>query len=209
MTSGSAKPEAKPLPPWRRRRLAGLCLAALSTWVAAAEPGPVPTLESLLACLAARAAIRVHFVETRTLALLTQPLRLEGTLEFRPPDHLAKHVEQPAEEHYLIDDGVVTVRKPGQGADLTLNLQDYPPLQAFAESLRAPLAGDIEALRRYWQPSLGGSWRRWQLTLTPARAELGAVVRSVRLEGEQDRLLRMTLEEANGDHSQLGFQPLR
>jgi hypothetical protein len=143
------------------------------------------------------------------MSLLSQPLRLEGTLEFRPPAYLAKHVEKPTEEHYVIDGGQVTVTKPGESEPARLALADYPPLEAFAESLRAPLAGDLAALQRYWTPSLGGSWRHWVLGLTPLRPELATLVRSVRLEGENARLTRMTLEETGGDSSTLSFEPIR
>lgn len=187
-------------------RPAVLCL--LLTGAAAAAPVGTPTLPALFERLAARPATQVRFVELKTMSVLTTPLRLEGTLEFRPPAYLAKHIEKPAEEHYVIEGGLVTVRKPGEHQTVELALADYPPLEAFAESLRAPLAGDLAALRRYWRPSLGGSWRRWLLALTPLRPELAGVIRSVRLEGQDDRLTRMTLEEAGGDTSTLSFEPI-
>lgn len=164
-----------------------------------------PTLPTLFSRLAHRQETRVRFVETKTLSVLTQPIRQEGTLEFRPPGTLAKHVDKPLEEHYVIEGSSVTISKPGEASPLQLNLGDYPALQAFAEGLRAPLAGDLETLQRYWTPSLGGSWRRWVLILTPASPELATLIRSVRLEGQDDRLTRMTLEETGGDHSTLDF----
>lgn len=185
---------------------AGLLLVA---GTAAGAPAGVPTLPTLLARLAARPESQVRFVELKTLSVLTEPLRLEGTLEFRPPAYLAKHIEKPVEEHYVIDGGLVTVSQPGAPRTAQLNLADYPPLEAFAESLRAPLAGDLAALQRHWRPSLGGSWRHWLLALTPLRPELAGVIRSVRLEGQDDRLTRMTIEEAGGDTSTLSFEPLR
>jgi hypothetical protein len=136
-------------------------------------------------------------------------LRLEGTLEFRPPGYLAKHVEKPAEEHYIIEDGRVTVSKPGKQQTVNLALADYPPLEAFAESLRAPLAGDLVALQRYWRPSLGGSWKHWLLALTPLRPEFATFVRGVRLEGRDAHLTRLTIEETGGDTATLSFEPAR
>jgi len=176
--------------------------------VHAAGPPPALTLPDLFARLAARSHMRARFVETKTLAVLKTPLRLEGTLEFRRPAYLAKHVEQPAPEDYLIEGGSVTVSKPATGQKIELALADYPALEAFAESLRAPLAGDLAGLSRYWRPSLGGSRKHWLLALAPVRPELVAVIRGVRLEGEDDRLLRMEIEEAGGDHASLSFEPL-
>jgi hypothetical protein len=187
--------------------LAGIVLA--SPAAPAENRSAAPTLPELFARLAARGDTRVRFTELKRLSVLTQPLRLEGRLEFRPPGYLAKHVEKPSEERYIIEDGQVTVDKPAENQHLRLSLADYPPLEAFAASLRAPLAGDLDALRRYWRPSLGGSWNRWLLALTPARPDLATVVRGVRLEGREDRLTRMTLEETGGDSSTLDFRPDR
>ena len=208
MTSGNVT--SRPVWRWLRPGLSGLLLGLLlggSADAAVPESG-APTLETLFARLAERRETRVRFVEVKHMSLLTQPLRLEGTLEFRPPNTLAKHVEKPVTEDYVIDQGQVRVSKPGQGEQVTLALHDLPPLEAFAESLRAPLAGDLEALRRHWRPSLGGSWRHWLLALTPIWPELSGLIRSVTLEGEGDRLTRMTLEETGGDRSTLSFQPI-
>lgn len=174
----------------------------------AAEPPPALSLPDLFARLAARPDLRARFVETKTLAVLKTPLRIEGTVEFRKPAYLAKHVEQPAQEDYIIDGGIVTVNKPAEGQRVGLALADYPALEAFAESLRAPLAGDLAALSRHWRPSLGGSRKHWLLALAPIRPELAAVVRVVRLQGQEDRLVRMEIDEANGDTSSLSFEPL-
>lgn len=186
-----------------------LCLMLTSASGNTEAPAGVPTLPALFARLAAHAETRVRFVELKSLSVLDRPLRLEGTLEFRPPGYLAKHVEKPAMEHYIIEDGRVTVSKPGEPQTVNLALADYPPLEAFAESLRAPLAGDLAALRRYWRPSLGGSWKHWRLVLTPLRPELATFVRGVRLEGRDERLTGLTLEEASGDTTTLSFEPVR
>lgn len=175
----------------------------------AETPAGRPTLPALFARLAARSETQVRFTELKSLSVLTEPLRLEGTLEFRPPDYLAKHIAKPAEEHYIIAGGLVTVSKPGERRTLQLSLADYPPLEAFAESLRAPLAGDLDALRRHWRPSLGGSWRHWLLALAPLRPDLAGMISGVRLEGQDGRLTRMTIEEAGGDASTLSFEPIR
>ena len=164
-----------------------------------------PTLETLFLRLARQENTRVGFVETKSLSVLSQPIKQEGILEFRPPNTLAKHVAKPVEEHYVIENTIVTVSKPGESASLQLKLSDYPALEAFAEGLRAPLSGNLETLRRYWKPSLGGSWRHWLLALVPVQPELASLIRSVRLEGENDHLTRMTLEETNGDQSTLDF----
>lgn len=167
-----------------------------------AEPWRLP---ELLAALARHGDSRVDYVETRTIALLKQPLRLEGFVEFRHPAYLAKHVLKPSEEHYVIDGDNVTVTKPGDPA-ITLSLSSHPALEAFTASLRAPLAGDSATLNRYYQISLGGSRQHWLLALAPRRSDMAALVRLVKLEGRGDRLESLSIEEASGDLSTLRFR---
>jgi hypothetical protein len=192
---------------WKTR--AGLLALALSFAGFAAEvPSPALSLPGLFEKLAANHDTRARFVEIKHMSVLSRPLRLEGTLEFRKPDFLAKHVEKPAREDYLIEGGKVTVEKPAEGSRVELALADHPPLAAFAASLRAPLAGDLPALTRYWKPSLGGSVKHWRLALVPVDPELAKIVRSVQLEGREDRLTGMAVEEAGGDSSTIRLEPL-
>ena len=164
------------------------------------------SLPQLLEALAARGDSQARYVETKTLALLQKPLRLEGVVEFRKPGYLAKHVLKPAEEHYIIDGDTVTVEKPGS-PPVRFDISTHPALEAFAASLRAPLAGDGAALRRYYRVSLGGTRRRWLLALAPLRPEMVEMVRLVKLEGRGDRLETLVIEEASGDVSTMRFQP--
>jgi len=198
--------------PTKSRSIIPLLLLSLLLWSgqvlaedSAESQVAAPTLETLFLHLARQENTQVGFVETKSLSVLSQPIKQEGILEFRPPNTLAKHVAKPVEEHYIIENTIVTVSKPGESASLQLKLSDYPALEAFAEGLRAPLSGNLETLRRYWKPSLGGSWRHWLLALVPVQPELASLIRSIRLEGESDHLIRMTLEETNGDQSILDF----
>jgi len=181
---------------------------ALSCPAPTAAAEPPWTLARLLALLSARGDSETRFVEEKNLAILNQPLRLEGTMEFRKPAYLAKHVLKPVEEHYIIDGDRVTVEKPAEGTTVQLALAEYPALQAFAASLRAPLAGDGDALGRYYRASLGGTHRHWLLALVPLRPELAKVVRLVKLQGSGDRVERLDIEEAGGDTSTIRFQPM-
>ncbi|CAL1240023.1 LolA-related protein [Candidatus Methylocalor cossyra] len=173
----------------------------------AAAAEPPWSLAELMALLSARGDSRARFVEEKHLALLKEPLRQEGSVEFRKPAYLAKHVVKPVEEHYLIDGDTVTVEKPGEGVRTHLSLADYPALAAFVASLRAPLAGDIAALERYYHPYLGGTRSHWRLALAPADPALAGRVRQVTLEGREGRVERLEIEELGGDRSVLRFEP--
>ncbi|MGC3972869.1 MAG: hypothetical protein QM771_00595 [Nitrospira sp.] len=52
----------------------------------------MPGLMELLATVSSR---QEHFTETKTLAMLTQPVVLKGTLAYVRPDRVEKHVTSP------------------------------------------------------------------------------------------------------------------
>lgn len=174
--------------------------------VVAASPGGVWDLPALLAALSRQSLSQVAFTETKTMNLLKQPLQVSGLLSFSPPARLEKRITAPVEERYRVDGDRLTVDRPSEGLHQELSLSAYPPLWAFVESIRAPLAGDRATLERFYQVSLGGSRRNWLLALVPREPEMAALVRSVQIRGNEDRMRELTIEEANGDRSVLQIQ---
>ncbi|NJD05110.1 MAG: outer membrane lipoprotein carrier protein LolA [Methylococcaceae bacterium] len=140
------------------------------------------------------------------MSLLKQPLQVSGLLSFSPPAWLEKRITAPVDERYRVDGDRLTVDRPSGGLHQELSLSAYPPLWAFVESIRAPLAGDRATLERFYQVSLGGSRRNWLLALVPREPEMAALVRSVQIRGNEDRMRELTIEEANGDRSVLQIQ---
>jgi hypothetical protein len=82
-----------------------------------------------------------------------------------------------------------------------LDLQRYPQIQPFVESIRATLAGDRGALERVYRLEFAGSLARWSLTLEPLNRELARVVQQVRIDGSRDELLRVEIRQPDGDRS--------
>ena len=64
-----------------------------------------------------------------------------------------------------------------------LQLQDYPELAAFIDSIRGTLAGDRKALERNYRLSLEGSAEQWNLQLLPLDEKMQAVVKRIRIAG--------------------------
>jgi hypothetical protein len=82
-----------------------------------------------------------------------------------------------------------------------LDLQRYPQIQPFVESIRATLAGDRSALERVFHLEFAGSVARWSLTLTPLNRQLARTVQQVRIEGSRDQLLKVEIRQPDGDRS--------
>jgi outer membrane lipoprotein-sorting protein len=158
-------------------------------------------LETLMEMLAGAPTGSVRFTERKTIALLKKPLQLSGTLEFQKPSHLEKHIVSPYQQRYVVDGNDVSIDEPAKNLHQRLSLSDYPGLQAFVESIRAPLAGDLATLQRYYRVSLGGSSKNWLLALVPSDPEMTKLVRSVWVRGSEDRMREIEIEEVNGDRS--------
>lgn len=161
-------------------------LPAVAQWDAA----------QLLAALAGAVPERIAYSETRRLAYLDMPLTSTGELEFRPPDWLRRSVQGSGESYVITGDAV---RIEGNGARREVPLDLHPALRAFAESLRATLAGDLPRLQRYFTVELQGSEPAWRLHLRPRDASVASVIQSIELSGNGTTLRRIETREAGGD----------
>jgi hypothetical protein len=162
------------------------CLPAAAQWDAAA----------LLASLARSGPERIAYSETRRLAYLDAPLTSRGELEFRPPDWLRRSVQGSGDSYVISDD---QLHITSGGGDRIVMLDVHPGLRAFAESLRATLAGDLARLQRFFQLELHGDESNWRLLLRPRDSEVAALIQSIELSGVQARLQRIETREAGGD----------
>jgi hypothetical protein len=82
-----------------------------------------------------------------------------------------------------------------------LDLQRYPQIQPFIESIRATLAGDRNALERIFHVDFAGTVQHWSLTLVPLDGRLTRNVKQVQIDGSRDQLLRVEIRQADGDRS--------
>jgi hypothetical protein len=199
-----------------RRALTLLALAGLSALSggAAADTGgaPVntgsppansgsaaPDLDAVMGLLAMRRHGRVEFVEQQFLAILDHPVESSGELRYDAPDRLEKRTLLPHPEDLLLSGGVLTMERGGRSR--VLDLQRYPQIQPFVESIRATLAGDRSALERVFHVDFSGNVQRWRLTLVPLDGRLTRNVKQVQIDGSQDQLLRVEIRQADGDRS--------
>jgi hypothetical protein len=179
-----------------RRLAAALLLAAHCLPGGAQEAFGLP---ALMRALAAVPAAEARFTEVRRMQVLAAPLELRGTLRYVRPDRLERRVQSPYEETVLIEGDRVSVDSPSRGLRRTYALAALPAAYALVESLRATLAGDIEALERHYQLELAGSRESWRLSLTPRDAGVAALLAQVRLQGTAARITRIEYDEGPGE----------
>jgi hypothetical protein len=173
-----------------------VALLVLAWHCAAATSGD---LDAVMGLLAMRQHGRVEFVEQQFLAVLDHPVESSGELRYDAPDRLEKRTLLPRAETLVLAGGVLTSERGGHRR--VLDLQRYPQILPFVESIRATLAGDRSALERVFHVEFAGSLERWSLTLVPLDHQLLRIVKQVQIDGSRDQLLKVEIRQSDGDRS--------
>jgi outer membrane lipoprotein carrier protein LolA len=180
------------------KRLAGGMLA-LACLCAADD------FDQVMRLLAARRHGHVEFIEQQFLAVLKRPIESSGELFYDAPDRLEKRTSQPRAEDLVLAGGELTVERHGRRR--VLDLQRFPQIRPFIESIRATLAGDRSALERVFHVEFAGDVHRWSLTLVPLDRQLLRTLSEVRIDGSLDQLHRVEIRQPDGDRSLLTLRP--
>ncbi len=186
----------------RRAAMLPLCLLALSAALPAERSA---TLEQLMALLSQRQHGVADFEQTQYLALLKQPAHSSGVLRYEAPDHLEQRTLKPRPQTLVLDHDVLTLEAGGHRR--RLRLQDSPQLAPLIDSVRATLAGDLDALERSFSIELNGDLEHWQLRLHPIDPRLSASVQSIQLNGVRDAVLQVSVQLDDGDRSVMKITP--
>jgi len=149
------------------------------------------------------------FEEIHFSNILTEPVKLSGTLIYVAPSKIEKHVKAPYEERYRVDGDVVFYENRVKGISRTVSLEDYPLLRAFVDGLRATFAGDFKTLAKFYHLQLDGDRNRWRLTLVPIEECLRDVIESITIQGQEGRLKQLDLRETTGDYSLMRIKDTR
>lgn len=189
-------PNAHSLP----RRAMLLTILAASCQPAQAEPPP--TLDALMARLAARPERRADFIETRHFAALETPLESRGTLLYRH-GYVEKVTTWPILERLEMD-GDRLIITAGNDPPRVISAGMAPEIATLIDAVRGPLVGDAAALRRAFTPTVSGIMAHWTLDLVPHDPKL---LRDVRLTGHEDQVDRLSITQANGDDQVMAITP--
>jgi outer membrane lipoprotein-sorting protein len=182
-------------------------ISGVRSWLALLALAATPAfaqgwnLDALMAEMAAVPASRTRFVETRYLAMLTQPLELKGSLSYERPNRLVKHVETPFDELLTVDGEALSLVNKTKGDRRSLSLREQPALGALVESVRATMAGDRVQLERHYRVQFSGRRDAWRLHLVPRATAVRAHVESITVSGAAARPQRIEVLESSGDRS--------
>ena len=179
-----------------------LAVVSGPTVVARGAAEPAWGVEQLMVELGRVQHAKAGFIERKHLKILKKPLEITGTLEYRAPDHVARHTLTPKPESFVVD-GDRLVLENARGQRRNLALQDNPVLWAFVESIRSTLKGDLATLDRFYQVTLEGGPESWQLALSPKEPRMRAIIDVIRMSGINGRIEAIEIREAQGDWSEM------
>ena len=161
------------------------------------------TLEELLQRMRSAPGVITEFRETRTLALLSEPLVTKGLLFFKPPDRMVRRTTVPGHTRMVVDGDAVRFSDIDGAQDM--DLASNPVARQLVDSFMVLFNGDAERLRDLYEVDFEGEGARWRLMLRPRRAPLDRLVASLELAGDGPRMERMELIEPDGDSTVTGF----
>ncbi len=156
-------------------------------------------IDQLMHGLAQTRSDHARFIEKKSIAMLEKPVESSGELFYTAPDHLEKRTLKPKPESMILDHGTLVIERGHQKHHL--QLQDYPELAAFIDSIRGTLAGDRTALERNYRLSLEGTAEHWTLQLLPVDEKMQAVVQRIRIAGVGYTVRSIEITQADGDSS--------
>jgi hypothetical protein len=168
-------------------------------------PAAAFDLPGLFAALAKRTPAKTAFHERKFLALLDKPVESRGELSFTPPDRLEKRTTSPKPERVIVDRERITLERAGR--TYGMGLRENPGVAVLVESIRATLAGDLDALTRTYSVGLDGNESRWRLVLRPLDPAAATLVERIEIAGAQADVRSVEIFQADGDRSLMTIAP--
>jgi outer membrane lipoprotein-sorting protein len=156
-------------------------------------------IDRLMHGLAQTRSDHASFTEKKYIAMLEEPVESSGELFYTAPDHLEKRTLKPKPEVMILDHDSLVIERGHK--NYHLQLQDYPELAAFIDSIRGTLAGDRMALERNYRLSLEGTADSWTLQLLPVDEKMQAVVKRIRIAGVGYAVRSIEITQTDDDSS--------
>jgi len=141
----------------------------------------------------------VDFKEEKYTSFLEQPIVSIGQLEFIAPDKLAKYIVEPEKISNKISGDELKIKTAHETH--TINLKDHPEFSAVLTSIINVLSGNHDALNNDFNISIKGPINSWQLVLVPRDSFVHGYIDSIKMQGNQNKLSKIIVTEANKDYS--------
>jgi hypothetical protein len=147
-----------------------------------------------------------RFTETKEMAILNTSLTQTGTIDFHYPDKLSKRIDPPVSTIVKIAGDTLSIQSPTHPPRY-FSISNHPQLAVLLDPIRAILAGDLMALKRYYQVTLEGEKAEWQLELLPRDSTTARRISGIEIYGSGPIVNRYVVQEQNGDRTTTKLEP--
>ncbi|OBT14771.1 hypothetical protein A9264_13405 [Vibrio sp. UCD-FRSSP16_10] len=179
-----------------------LIIAAQYAWVNSAW-AKVTDLTSLQTQLSQHSIVRGDFTQLRKIEMFAQPLSSKGQFVLSKEHGLLWQQTTPFTVNLVLTKDKLRQTFSGQQPQV-ITAKENPMAFYFSHVFLAVFHGDTEALKEQFAMDFAAKNEHWTLTLTPKKAPLNAVFKSIVLAGNQD-IDSLTLQEIRGDKTEILF----
>ena len=163
--------------------------------IAASLAGPAMAGDMLAQVETSRDA-PVAFTELRMNPLLSEPLRLNGTLTYTSDGELTKHIVAPMHEVVTLSDSHLLLERDGRSRKV--RLKRMPDVAEFYSVLRALLDGDTDTIDSAFTVTEQRVGEGWSAKLVPRAMPLTGMLTEMTITGEGAQLLRIHIDQPGG-----------
>ena len=179
-----------------------IAIVCVSSAAGAGDDETAVALGRAVKRFAAVKTVRASFREEKHITLLKKPLVSSGKVYFDAAGRaFARHATSPKKSALVLRGNELVVEENGKRQ--STNLRQNPIVATLAKGVRDLLSGKIEQLKKdftlsYTEKEKAGV-TDWQITMKPRDKQLKRLVKSLRVDGRNTDLLRLSIFEVNGD----------
>ena len=175
-------------------RLGGaiLLFVTVLTPAAAAEAPGHSTLISILSGFSKIDESTVGFDEQKLLSTHKQPVKLSGSLVYRKPGYLKKHIDRPYEEMLEINGDYLSVTDY-EGFTQQISLQDTPEVYLYVYAFRGMLSGNYQLLNENFRIDFKGKAEDWVIGFVPLVKSDKQILKQIIFAGRHAKISRIEI----------------
>lgn len=160
------------------------------------------SVDDLQQQLAKSTLVRGDFKQVRTMQMFAQPLSTTGTFLLDHEKGLLWQQTEPFPIALTLTQN--KLRQSINGEAQVMTDSDNPMAFYFTRLFLSLFKGDTESIKENFTLQLTGEKDAWTLILTPTKAPIDSVFKTIKIEGN-DYLNRVVLSEVRGDVTEMVF----
>ena len=152
--------------------------------------------KQILSKLAHQTQTHFHFQQEKKMAMLTKPLITEGELTLQD-DTVIWDIQKPYAIRYEIHRDLI--KEVDTNGERSMSPSGNPLAAALTEAMLAAFSGHWENKENLAALSANGAITQWTLNITPHSTELKKMIQAIVVEGSENNIHQVSIQESNHD----------